>query len=316
MVVCSVAILLTHYFVIYLSSDLKLSSNSLQKKGDYKPERALLIVFAMTSFFRFESGGNFLDLAIAGFGLSYCIYQSVSQRTFADYRLRLLNGLLYSTGLWILLCYHFPKIAWDAGKPLKRPIITFLLGYIVVLLVNLLLRPRMKLVSLDLSDYGHFESERFLHNIQTLVDAYTKSAHKEAQTTLMDLFKFVSREQTKAKDKRSRNRQLDGLFSFFGVTRGDANISPEAYAQNFLKSMLQYVIQQYQRSITYFEDNIDLRIGLSYILNDLALQKNEALATAEFCSTLEWNLKQGIEISCLLRYLEEEEVSHDQGIGV
>lgn len=77
--------------------------------------------------------------------------------------------------------------------------------------------------------------------------------------------------------------------------------------------MLQYILHCYQASIRHFEHNIDLRISLCYVLNDLALYKNEALTAAEYCSTLDWSLSQGIAICQLLSYLEEEDVSPEQG---
>lgn len=79
--------------------------------------------------------------------------------------------------------------------------------------------------------------------------------------------------------------------------------------------MLQYILTKYQKSIQHFEHNLDLRISFCYVLNDLALYKNEALATAEYCSTLGWSLQQGVAICQLLTYLEEEEVTNTEGLG-
>ena len=79
--------------------------------------------------------------------------------------------------------------------------------------------------------------------------------------------------------------------------------------------MLQYILTKYQKSIEHFEDNLDLRISFCYVLNDLALYKNEALASAEYCSTLGWSLQQGVAICQLLGYLEEEEVTNEESYG-
>jgi hypothetical protein len=49
-------------------------------------------------------------------------------------------------------------------------------------------------------------------------------------------------------------------------------------------------------------------LSFSYVLNDLALLKNEALSTAEFCETQQLSLSQTIALERLLIYLEEEDV--------
>lgn len=115
----------------------------------------------------------------------------------------------------------------------------------------------------------------------------------------MVLLNFASEEQSLMDKSRHSRSDLWGPFAFSSIAKGNPNLSPETYTHNFLKCMLQYIIEQYELAIKYFEDNIDLRISFAYVLNDLALYKNDALTTAEFCSTLKWNFRQGIAINRL-----------------
>ena len=99
------------------------------------------------------------------------------------------------------------------------------------------------------------------------------------------------------------------------LTGGLTYISPENYHQNLLKGVLEHILHKYREGIVAFPNSIELRISLSYVLNDLALLKNEALTTAHYCQDLDFSLLQGVKIKSLIKYLEEEEIYHERGLG-
>lgn len=185
MVLISIIILLVHYVFVYLSSDYKLSSNTMQKRSNYEPERVFLVTFALATILRGETGGNGLDVLVAVVGLLYSFYLAFTTRTFANYRLKLLNGLLYLTGLLLLICYFASKILVDVGKPIKRPLLLFFLGFILLVLLCFFLRPKLKLRSLEINQYGYNESSKFLQNIEALIEAYRHSVNDETQSKMM-----------------------------------------------------------------------------------------------------------------------------------
>lgn len=78
--------------------------------------------------------------------------------------------------------------------------------------------------------------------------------------------------------------------------------------------MLIHILDRYSEGISYFGENFDLRISYSYVLNDLALLKTLAIQTAQFVKNVSTSLSQDIKVHHLLKYLEEEEVSHSRGL--
>lgn len=165
MMLALIAVLLVHYFLINLSSEVKLNINSLQKRSSYLPERTLLITFALATVFRTRNGSNGLDLLIAVVGLLYCSYQCSAKRTFMSLKLKYLYSIVYLAGLWLLLCYYIAKFLLDLGKPIVKPFSFFLVGLVILGIVSFFLRPRMKLKSVNLRMYGYNEAGKFLQNI-------------------------------------------------------------------------------------------------------------------------------------------------------
>lgn len=111
-----------------------------------------------------------------------------------------------------------------------------------------------------------------------------------------------------------KDYKMDPLC-FKQLTNNLIYVSPEKYHHNLLKGMLEHILLKFHQGITKFENKVDLRISLSYILNDFALLKNQALTNAQQCSTLEFDIRQGVKIKKLNKYLEEEEIFHDKGFG-
>lgn len=85
---------------------------------------------------------------------------------------------------------------------------------------------------------------------------------------------------------------------------------------NLMKGILEHIMFRYYQGIVKYPDSVDLRISLSYVLNNLALLKNQSLTMAYRCQVLKTTFCQDIEIRKLLKYLEEEEIYHDRGLGI
>lgn len=217
-VLASVTVLVVHYILIYLSSETKIAVSNLQKRGDFLPERAFLVTFALATLFRSQSGGNGLDIIIAIGGLSYCTHRCFARRSILDYRLKYLNGLLYLTGLWLFLSYYISRIFLNLGVPIRKPLLLFLLGFIVLGVTSYFLRPRLKLKSVALSSYGYQEQDRFLQNIETLTEAYRLSTQKEAQSTLMILMKYVEDEKKTQEKSFGARSEPEKIFSFSEIS--------------------------------------------------------------------------------------------------
>jgi hypothetical protein len=150
-------------------------------------------------------------------------------------KLKLLNGIIYLTGILLLGNFYIAQYYQEIQKPFSHPLLIFLIGFVVIILGCYFLRPRLKLRCVDTSVYGYMEHERYLQNMEALVEAYKLSAHKETQSTLMTLMNFVSEEQTRISKNKGVRREINWPFSFQHISKGSRKISPEGYSNSFLR---------------------------------------------------------------------------------
>lgn len=108
--------------------------------------------------------------------------------------------------------------------------------------------------------------------------------------------------------EHSSDLEVGGPFNFLEIARGRTDLSPEEYAENFLQSLLRFILERYQAGIGYFSDSVNLRISFGYALAGLSSFKNEALGTTEFLKSQRVNLEQQVALLGLINYLENEEL--------
>lgn len=88
-----------------------------------------------------------------------------------------MNSLVYITGIWFYLWVVGSKIILGNQIEKKDFLLRYLLiGYPVVVVTTYLLRYKKQLKTLSLKSYNFDESERYLQNLEDLVEAYKISA--------------------------------------------------------------------------------------------------------------------------------------------
>ena len=302
--------LVNYYFYIYCGSDVRINDHPQQTRRNYKPEFLTLILFTALSFTK-NSEGHTLIRGILGFvGFTTIIVKTFGSGSYFTPKVKFLHGAGYITSFWFFMSYYLSASLQQYNSRIGHPLVIFLVVYICIMITFFLLRPKVTIYPLDASKYGAQQEEAYLEDLEKVVYAYKKCAHSEDTTYLKTIMTYVSNYQTRMLE----NYKSDPLC-FTMLTGGLTYISPENYHTNLLKGFLEHILHKYREGIVAYPKSIELRISLSYVLNDLALLKNEALTTAHYCKDLNFTLSQGVKIKTLLKYLEEEEIYHERGLG-
>lgn len=162
MVICAVLLLISHKLTVDMSSELSRSATSVQRRSNYSPESCFLVTFTMLIIIQTHREGpeplHLFQLATGILGFYSIVRRCAKTNAFYDFRLKYLHCLVYLTGAWFFAVLHVIRILDKLDRPIIAPLRVSFLGYFLLVLASIVLRPKSKLKSLDLKNYGYYES--------------------------------------------------------------------------------------------------------------------------------------------------------------